>query len=195
MATAKVETDPPTNASSDALVSPQGKRQKNLILANLSYVILGPTHSRTPVPLGSLRTRAFIRTTRYILVFVFHRLIRYGKYALMGALGAGLLGTFGSVAGVLIAPGLVSGMGIGLAAAIVKVRFRFHSHAVQDEVLRCGSDPTFSFCDQFTWKHRGDHFQMALQNAGEGDPKADEEADAKEDRDAARSGSGRRRRR
>ncbi|KAJ9656197.1 hypothetical protein H2201_008609, partial [Coniosporium apollinis] len=40
-----------------------------------------------------LRTRALLRTVRYIAVFVFWRLVRYAKYAVIGSLTAAAAGT------------------------------------------------------------------------------------------------------
>jgi hypothetical protein len=52
-------------------------------------------------------------------------MIRYAKYAAVGAiaavLGSTLLGTLGSGLAFFAAPGILGGMGLGLATAIAKV--------------------------------------------------------------------------
>jgi hypothetical protein len=57
---------------------------------------------------------------------VIRRLVRYAKYAAVGAvaavLGGTLLGTMGSGLAFFAAPGILGGMGIGLATAVAKVR-------------------------------------------------------------------------
>jgi hypothetical protein len=75
------------------------------------------------------RTRALLRTLRYIGNFVFWRLVRYAKYAAVGALTAAVAGTaIGSVASgaafVLAPTGILGGAGVGLLWALGKFGWR-----------------------------------------------------------------------
>lgn len=58
-------------------------------------------------------------------------MVRYAKYAAVGAvaavLGGTLLGTLGSGLAFFAAPGILGGMGIGLATAVAKVCLPFLS--------------------------------------------------------------------
>ena len=64
-------------------------------------------------------------TRRYMIKYAIKRLIRYAKYAAVGAIvaaiGGGLLGTIGSGLAFFAAPGIGAGMAIGVATAVVKV--------------------------------------------------------------------------
>lgn len=76
-----------------------------------------------------LRTRAFLRSLRYLTVFIFWRLVRYAKYAAVGAIVAAISGTaIGSVASgaaFVIAPtGILGGAGVGLLWAVGKFGWR-----------------------------------------------------------------------
>ncbi|KAI5206353.1 hypothetical protein E4T39_02411 [Aureobasidium subglaciale] len=75
------------------------------------------------------RTRAFLRTLRYITKFLFWRLVRYAKYAAVGAMTAAIAGTaIGSVASgaaFVIAPtGVLGGAGVGLLWGLGKFGWR-----------------------------------------------------------------------
>jgi len=75
------------------------------------------------------RTRYFLRTLRYTLKFLFWRLVRYAKYAAVGALTAAVAGTaIGSVASgaafVLAPTGVVGGAGVGLLWGLGKFGWR-----------------------------------------------------------------------
>lgn len=75
------------------------------------------------------RTRYLLRTLRYTLKFLFWRLVRYAKYAAVGALTAAIAGTaIGSVASgaaFVIAPtGIVGGAGVGLLWGLGKFGWR-----------------------------------------------------------------------
>jgi len=77
-------------------------------------------------PAGSLRRRSFLQATRYILKFIFWRLVRYAKYALVGAavaaVGTGVLGTVTTGAGWLLFPtSIPAGMVMGTVIGTVKV--------------------------------------------------------------------------
>ena len=62
---------------------------------------------------------------RYVLRYIIRRLIRYAKYAAVGGvaalLGGSILGTLGSGVAFFAAPGLLGGMGLGLAGGLAKV--------------------------------------------------------------------------
>lgn len=75
------------------------------------------------------RTRALLRTLRYALKFIFWRLVRYAKYAAVGALTAAIagtaIGTVASGAAFVIAPtGIVGGAGAGLLWGLGKFGWR-----------------------------------------------------------------------
>lgn len=71
---------------------------------------------------GENRKRA---NTRYVLRYIIRRLFRYAKYAAIGGvaalLGGSILGTMGSGLAFFAAPGLLGGMGLGLAGGLAKV--------------------------------------------------------------------------
>ncbi|KAK5946012.1 hypothetical protein PMZ80_000151 [Knufia obscura] len=76
-------------------------QQSNSALANakrnFTYLI-SPTSTTTSTRPTRLRTRALLRTLRYISQFILWRLVRWAKYAAVGALVAGIGATaFGSV--------------------------------------------------------------------------------------------------
>ncbi|BGP37175.1 hypothetical protein JCM10450v2_001081 [Rhodotorula kratochvilovae] len=125
--------------------------------ANLAY-LANPKGAHAP---GSLVTRSSLKTVRYVLRFVFWRLVRYAKYAIVGAGAAALAGTFAGVAlpwvGALIVPSAPVAAAIGATTALIK----------------------------FTWRHRGNHFRQGWLAGGEGrDPRADEARDAHESAEA-----------
>ena len=75
------------------------------------------------------RTRYFLRTARYVAKFLFWRLIRYIKYAAVGAATAAIAGTaIGSVlsgaAFVIAPPGIFAGAGVGLLWGLGKFGWR-----------------------------------------------------------------------
>ncbi|RMY91702.1 hypothetical protein D0861_02928 [Hortaea werneckii] len=76
-----------------------------------------------------LRTRTILRSLRYATIFIFWRLVRYAKYAAVGAIVAAVSGTaIGSVASgaaFLLAPtGILGGAGVGLLWAIGRFGWR-----------------------------------------------------------------------
>ena len=92
---------------------------------NAQY-LLDPQHSPAP---DRRRTRTLLRTARYLGVFLFWRLVRYAKYAAVGAATAAVAGTFvGSmVSGVgflLAPPGILAGAGVGLLWSVGKSGWR-----------------------------------------------------------------------
>ncbi|KAG9232272.1 hypothetical protein BJ875DRAFT_381066 [Amylocarpus encephaloides] len=92
------------------------------------HFLFSPDSPSSPRP-AHLRTRALLRSLRYIGIFVFWRIVRYAKYALVGsvvaAVGASAFG--GVVSGaafVLAPPTIATSMGIGLIWAMGKWGFR-----------------------------------------------------------------------
>lgn len=78
---------------------------------------------------ATLRTRALLRSARYVAVFLFWRVVRYAKYAAVGAAVAAVSGTvLGSVvsgAAFVIAPtGILGGAGMGVLWAVGKFGWR-----------------------------------------------------------------------
>ncbi|KAK5078286.1 hypothetical protein LTR64_003305 [Lithohypha guttulata] len=74
---------------------------------NFNYLV-NPTTSPTTDRPTRLRTRALLRTLRYLTQFIFWRIIRYAKYAAYGAIAAAVsataIGTFVSGVGWVLAP-------------------------------------------------------------------------------------------
>ncbi|KAI9746624.1 MAG: hypothetical protein M1818_000338 [Claussenomyces sp. TS43310] len=94
---------------------------------NFAY-LWNPSSNKAHAP-ARLRTRALLRSLRYIGVFVFWRVVRYAKYALVGsivaALGATAFGGVVSGVGFLAAPPTIAtSLGIGLIWAVGKWGFR-----------------------------------------------------------------------
>ncbi|GAA5850921.1 hypothetical protein JCM8547_009131 [Rhodosporidiobolus lusitaniae] len=121
--------------------------------ANLAYL----ANPKTAAAPGSLVTRSSLKSLRYVLNFVFWRLVRYFKYAAIAAGTTALAGTVLGAAlpaiGALVVPSVPVAAGMGLATAAIK----------------------------FTWKHRGNHFRQAWLVGGEGrDAREDERRDAKD---------------
>jgi len=75
---------------------------------------------------GAFRTRALLRSLRYIGIFVFWRIVRYAKYALIGsvmaAIGASAIGS--GAAFVLAPPTMLSSIGVGIIWAIGRWGFK-----------------------------------------------------------------------
>ena len=99
-----------------------------LAAAKHNLAFLYNPSSTTHAP-ARLRTRALLRSLHYIGVFIFWRIVRYAKYALVGSLVAAVGATaFGSVASgaafFLAPPTIVSSVGIGLIWAVGKWGFR-----------------------------------------------------------------------
>jgi hypothetical protein len=92
---------------------------------NASY-LFNPDNDHRP---ARFRTRALLKTLRYVSIFIFWRLVRYAKYALVGSLVAAVAGTaIGSVASgaaFVIAPtGIFAGAGVGLLWGLGKFGWR-----------------------------------------------------------------------
>ncbi|PNS21048.1 hypothetical protein CAC42_3385 [Sphaceloma murrayae] len=92
---------------------------------NAAYLI-NPSKSTAPT---RRRTRAILKTARYIGTFIFWRLVRYAKYAAVGAVTAAIAGTaigsFASGVGFILAPpGILAGAGVGLVWGLGKFGWR-----------------------------------------------------------------------
>lgn len=115
----EIDTDTKANIRSDsALKSAQ---------RNLQY-LFAPNSPTAPRP-AHLRTRALLKSLRYIGIFVFWRIVRYAKYAAIGSIVAAVgASAFGGVlsgaAFVLAPPTLLTSIGIGTIWAMGKWGFR-----------------------------------------------------------------------
>lgn len=94
------------------------------------HYLFAPDSPTAPKP-AHLRTRALLKSLRYIGIFVFWRIVRYAKYALVGsvvaALGASALGGGGLLSGaafVFAPPTLLTSIGVGTIWAMGKWGFR-----------------------------------------------------------------------
>jgi hypothetical protein len=132
---------PPPSAT--ALTSPQDRNSKLTKTTNTLKYLYDPTTAPQP---SHLRSRTFLRSLRYISIFVFWRLVRYAKYAAMGALATAVAGTaIGSVASgaaFVIAPtGILGGAGVGLLWAVGKFGWRWARMRVDGRGRERGLDP------------------------------------------------------
>lgn len=121
---------------------------------NLEYIVRGGKSSLHP---ASLRTRSTLNTVRYVGKFIFWRLLRYLKYAVVGAgvaaLGGTVLGTALPWVSMLVLPSIPVAAAMGVTTAAIK----------------------------FGWRHRGNHFRQGWIHGGEGrDARDDERNDAEE---------------
>jgi hypothetical protein len=94
---------------------------------NLHY-LFAPNSPSAPRP-AHLRTRALLRSLRYIGIFIFWRVVRYAKYALVGsvvaAVGATAFGGLVSGVGWILAPPSILGtVAVGTAWAMGRWGFR-----------------------------------------------------------------------
>ena len=99
---------------------------------NLAFLV-NPNASTAPSRRG---TRAFLRSFRYITIFLFWRLVRYAKYAAVGAITAAVAGTaIGSVASgaafVLAPTGIFAGAGVGLVWGLGKFGWRMFARKIR----------------------------------------------------------------
>ncbi|CZS99606.1 uncharacterized protein RAG0_07938 [Rhynchosporium agropyri] len=105
--------------------------------ANIKF-LFAPDSPTSPRP-AHLRTRALLRSLRYIGIFIFWRVVRYAKFALVGsivaAVGATAFGGMVSGVGFVLAPPTILGsLGIGTAWALGKWGFR--KMGVGDRVVK-----------------------------------------------------------
>ncbi|KAF8859869.1 hypothetical protein BDZ45DRAFT_346340 [Acephala macrosclerotiorum] len=123
---------PPTDLESSSEASTQAHAQirSSSALAstktNLHY-LFAPDNPNSPRP-AHRRTRALLRSLRYIGIFIFWRVVRYAKYALIGsvvaAVGAAAFGGFVSGVGWILAPPTLAGsLGLGAVWAMGKWGF------------------------------------------------------------------------
>lgn len=92
------------------------------------HYLFAPDSPNAPKP-AHLRTRALLKSLRYIGIFVFWRIVRYAKYALVGsvvaAVGASAFGgVLSGAAFVFAPPTLLTSIGIGTIWAMGKWGFR-----------------------------------------------------------------------
>ena len=119
-------TATPASSPNTQLAQPHHQKSKLTQTTNTLKYLYDPTHGPQP---SHLRTRSLLRSARYITIFIFWRLVRYAKYAAMGALATAVAGTaIGSVvsgAAFVIAPtGILGGAGVGLLWAVGKFGWR-----------------------------------------------------------------------
>lgn len=119
VAPSEIDTDTKANIRSSTALH-DAKRSLHYLFAPDSPTAPRPAH---------LRTRALLRSLRYIGIFVFWRIVRYAKYALVGsvvaALGASAFGgVLSGAAFVLAPPTLLTSIGIGTIWAMGKWGFR-----------------------------------------------------------------------
>ncbi|PPJ53478.1 hypothetical protein CBER1_00414 [Cercospora berteroae] len=93
---------------------------------NMKYLFDPKNASHQP---SQFRTRALLRSLRYVTIFIFWRVVRYAKYAAIGAITAALattaIGSVVSGVGFVVAPtGIVGGATIGLVWAVAKFGWR-----------------------------------------------------------------------
>ncbi|BGP53217.1 hypothetical protein JCM8202v2_000776 [Rhodotorula sphaerocarpa] len=147
---------------------PQAEQPTRLSKARTGLAFLA-NPKQHPLPAGSsLVTRSSLRTLRYVLKFVFWRLVRYAKYAMIGAGTAALAGTVLGTAlpwlGALIVPSMPVAAAMGATTALIKALL---TH------LRIGL--------QYTWRHTGNCFLKGWSAGGQGhDARADEAGDAQD---------------
>ena len=122
-------------APNTQLALPDQQKSRLTRTTNTLKYLYDPTTGPQP---SHLRSRTFLRSLRYISIFIFWRLVRYAKYAAMGALATAVAGTaIGSVvsgAAFVIAPtGILGGAGVGLLWAVGKFGWRRASARVRRE--------------------------------------------------------------
>jgi len=115
-------------ADTVATTSPNAPHQPSAIQRTRANLAFLANPSTAPAP-ASRSTRAFLRTARYTLKFVFWRLVRYAKYAVIGSLAALVAGSaIGSVASgaafVLAPTGIFGGAAVGLLWGVGKFGWR-----------------------------------------------------------------------
>lgn len=107
---------PPSHAEVKLTVDTNSSSALTAAKRNFRYLINPSTSPSGPL---RFRTRALLRTLHYIGVFIFWRVVRYAKYAAVGAAVAALSATaLGSVlsgaAFVAAPPTMAASIGIGL---------------------------------------------------------------------------------
>ncbi|GHJ85674.1 hypothetical protein NliqN6_2076 [Naganishia liquefaciens] len=112
---------PPTTSD-----RPAERSRYESLKTNVSYLAYGSAAGTAAAP-ASLKTRTLLRTTRYVLRYVFTRLVRYAKYAIIGsigaALGGSLLASVASGAAFFVAPSALASTGIAIGWAVLKFAY------------------------------------------------------------------------
>jgi len=90
-------TPNPTSNSDDVAVDQQSSSALVSAKRNFSFLI---NPDKSPNHPARFRTRALLRTVRYISIFIFWRIVRYAKYVAV----ASILATVGAAASGIIAP-------------------------------------------------------------------------------------------
>ncbi|KAJ9127927.1 hypothetical protein QFC24_000212 [Naganishia onofrii] len=158
---------------------------------NVSYLAYGSAAGAAAVP-ASLKTRTLLKTTRYVLKYIFYRLIRYGKYVVIGsigaALGGSLLASIASGAAFIVAPSALVSTGIGIGWAVLKFAWNHKPASLQkiqseiSSLLRLSPTATQSIATSnlasSSTPPRKSFFSSAGERAREGhDARSDERAD------------------
>nr|POE72340.1 hypothetical protein CFP56_12214 [Quercus suber] len=149
---------PKHNKMADTALPPSdldhpNKDQRNRLAAAKTSIKFMLDPKTGPQP-AQLHTRAFLRSLRYVTIFLFWRLVRYAKYAAVGAVvaavGSTAVGSVLSGAAFVVAPtGILGGAGVGLLWAVAR----------------------------FGWKRASARIRRA-DHAVDADPRKDEHADA-----------------
>ncbi len=117
-----IEANP--ESSTDAKADLRSSSALALAKQNISF-LYNPSANRSAAP-ARLRTRALLRSLHYIGVFLFWRIVRYAKYALVGsviaAIGSTAVGS--GVAFFVAPPTLFASVGVGLIWALGRWGFR-----------------------------------------------------------------------
>jgi len=89
------------------------------------HFLFSPDSPTSPRP-ARLRTRALLRSLRYIGIFIFWRVVRYAKYAVVGSIVAaiGASSVVSGAAFVLAPPTILTSLGLGMVWAVGKWGFR-----------------------------------------------------------------------
>jgi hypothetical protein len=119
---AVTETETDTDIKADVASS------SALASAKLNFKYLYAPDAATNAP-ARFRTRALLRTFRFVGIFIFWRIVRYAKYALVGSIVAAVGATAfgGAISGVgflLAPPTIATSVGIGAIWAVGKWGFR-----------------------------------------------------------------------
>lgn len=107
---------PPSHAEVQRTVDATSSSALTSAKRNFRFLINPSTSPSGPL---RFRTRALLRTLHYLGVFIFWRVVRYAKYAAMGAAVAALSATavgsvFSGAAFIAAPPTMVASVGLGL---------------------------------------------------------------------------------
>ena len=126
LTSAKTTSPSPSDAEVERSIDSTSSSALTTAKRNLRFVFDPKTSPNAP---SRLRTRALLRAVHYISVFVFWRLVRYAKFAAVGAIAAALsataVGSFVSGVGwVLAPPTFTASLGLGALWMVGKWGFR-----------------------------------------------------------------------